>query len=268
MLYYVKDKLNNYSILTAALRKAKSKADSMANRKANSRAKHKAICQTTCQTICLVICMAACYILSGCAEEAANISIPESDIDSQENTIVLIHADDRTGSGVIFQADHEYITIITAAHLIGDTGSVRLTFADGSVCESNNLISSEIADLSFIRVPLQALSKSDEGIRRAAVSKESFDALMVEDKLTVIGYKNGEELCTYIGDILDTWIYMEDFEQYMIWAELVVWPGMSGGGVFDEKGYLAGLLCGSDNNIEAAILPLSLILSEYSRLYG
>ena len=38
---------------------------------------------------------------------------------------------------------------------------------------------------------------------------------------------------------------MEDFEQYMMFLRVNAYEGMSGGGVFDERGYLRGIFCGA-----------------------
>jgi S1-C subfamily serine protease len=53
---------------------------------------------------------------------------------------------------------------------------------------------------------------------------------------------------------------MEDYGQYMIWADAEVRPGMSGGGLLDQEGRLIGILSGGSQDGELAAVPLSLIL--------
>ena len=39
--------------------------------------------------------------------------------------------------------------------------------------------------------------------------------------------------------------------------------GMSGGGVFDQRGHFIGILCGGNADGELAVLPLSIIEARY-----
>ena len=68
------------------------------------------------------------------------------------------------------------------------------------------------------------------------------------------------ELIRYDGDILEPWIYMEDYGQYMIWAQAEIRPGMSGGALFDDGGYFIGILSGGNGDGELSAVPLSLII--------
>jgi S1-C subfamily serine protease len=56
---------------------------------------------------------------------------------------------------------------------------------------------------------------------------------------------------------------MEDYGQYMIWADVQIHAGMSGGGLFDSEGYLVGILSGGSDDGQTAAVPYSLILSEF-----
>lgn len=95
--------------------------------------------------------------------------------------------------------------------------------------------------------------------------KQRSDSLTTGDMLTIIASVSEpggeEENCI----LLNNWIYIEDFDQYMMLAALQeetdkgALPGMSGAGVFDEEGYFAGILCGVDDTGTLAVLPYSLI---------
>ena len=65
------------------------------------------------------------------------------------------------------------------------------------------------------------------------------------------------------GTLTYTWVYLEDFGLNMMVAELPAKSGMSGCGIFSAQGNFLGILCGVSAEGEAAILPLSVIESEW-----
>ena len=65
------------------------------------------------------------------------------------------------------------------------------------------------------------------------------------------------------GTLTYTWVYLEDFGLNMMVAELPAKSGMSGCGIFSAQGDFLGILCGVSAEGEAAILPLSVIESEW-----
>lgn len=206
-------------------------------------------------------------------------------------TAVQLNAGSLLGSGVIFSLDENEMVIVTAAHVAADAGEVSIRFSDGSYAESSDIWKSDAADVAFISLPAGKLPKEaiEDGIRQVSpqedvedgfqeelpagnqemcavtVDKESFDSLKNGDGIVVMGSADGTGANAYEGNILETWIYMEDFEQYMILARTYAFPGMSGGGIFDLQGYFIGILCGGNEENDIAVLPLSIILSEYMK---
>lgn len=81
------------------------------------------------------------------------------------------------------------------------------------------------------------------------------------DPAILISSVNGVAKEAYEGIILEPWIYVEDFQCDMLLLKLDAEPGMSGGGVFTEQGYFLGILCGIDEDGEAAVLPAQMILN-------
>ena len=81
------------------------------------------------------------------------------------------------------------------------------------------------------------------------------------------GFAADGELLEIPGTLIYSWIYAEDFSQYMMLVDGESFPGMSGGGVFDEDGNFLGILCGVNDAGESAAVPLSIILAEYMQVY-
>lgn len=208
--------------------------------------------------------------------------------------MVQISTDKVTGSGCIWSMNEEKTVIVTAGHVLEGAEEVQLTFIDGtdvnsaeedvksaaggikSVVENAKSAAGENAwqwkvaeycDLGWIILSTELISPDTRAACcYVATDKEIFDAMKAEDIILVMGSLRGTAESAYEGKLIDPWIYMEDYAQYMMLG--VDWqgidqPGMSGSGVFNSQGYLIGVLSGADEKGNLAIVPLSLILSEW-----
>lgn len=181
--------------------------------------------------------------------------------------MVRIQAGRLTGSGVILAMDEKETVIVTAAHVLEEENRASVTFVDGFEAEGGDVFLSETADAAFIRLDTGMLQGAGrEDYRYAAVDKLSFDALKTGDIIVVMGSAGGVGADAYEGELLEPWIFLEDFNQYMMLGRTYAFSGMSGGGIFDAKGYFIGILCGGNEKNEIAVLPWSVINTEYERL--
>ena len=240
--------------------------------------------------VCLVL------TLTGCKKTGAEGNMPESSLEEEagsaaiepeipltlENpeevniagmlqeilagTAVQLNAGSVFGSGVVLVLNEEEAVIVTARHVVEQSDEVSILFSDGSSVQSTDIRKSDCADAAFIRVSTAGLGEDAiNACRQVIVNKEEFDALAEDGGIVVMGSVDGTASNAYEGILLNPWVYMEDFEQYMMLARTWAFPGMSGGGVFDQKGYFIGILCGGNDENEIAVLPLSIILSEYEK---
>lgn len=188
--------------------------------------------------------------------------------DAAKGVIVQIHMNQVGGSGVIWQVEEEQLVIVTAAHVLAEnSGQVQITFADGYEVESSEYIIEASADIAFVyvpvgNIPLEHLSE----YYLANVDKNKYDEIASGDIVIACGSVSEPGGEAYEGTLIENWIWVEDFNQYMMLAKLVADAGMSGGGVFDEEGYFLGIICGINEEGEAAILPLAIIESTYQGL--
>lgn len=184
--------------------------------------------------------------------------------------MVRIQAGDMLGSGVIYELREDAAVVLTAAHVVEDADSaVLVTFCDGGAAEGGTVLCSELADLAVVKVDLEGIPEENRaGYFCVTTDKESFDGLQAGDGCIAMGCRTAAASEAYQGIVLDNWIYMEDYGQYMIWVQAEGRAGMSGGGLFDLQGHFLGILSGKSDDGELAAVPLSLILTELDNFDG
>jgi hypothetical protein len=143
-------------------------------------------------------------------------------------------------------------------------GEVVQVYLGGEWRSCTDVWRSGDADLGFLWVKLTGeADKGSSEIVAASIDKHKFDLIAEGDAVIVRGYEEGSIFREQAGVIQNPWIFTEDFHQYMLWGTAEVYPGMSGGGVFNEEGYLLGILCGNNEEGDIAVLPLSIIQAQY-----
>ena len=195
------------------------------------------------------------------------------------NVCVQVRAGNLKGSGVIIASDRKYVWIATAGHVLerlNPEESIKITFTDGFEMETSayqRLETQDIAVLKVLRAGMVEKTKpvysetelptEDHGqyYRVALVSQDAFDAAKSGDLIIAMGSKSGAGEEAYAGTISRDYVYLEDFGAYMMVAEVVATPGMSGGGLFDAKGRLLGIICGVSEEGEVAVSSIMSLLT-------
>ena len=182
----------------------------------------------------------------------------------QENCggmMVQLTAGQYMGSGVICGEEEDCLVIVTAAHVLADAADgVQVTFVDDRTVDTVDFSISEQRDLAVVRVPLKEIPGDRLGkYLTANLDKSSYEQLRAQEPCIVMGCKSGVAEEAYEGVVLDPWIYMEDYGQHMIWVSAYGKSGMSGGGLFDRRGHLLGILSGRNEDDEWAVVPLALV---------
>lgn len=175
--------------------------------------------------------------------------------------MVQIGAGSRLGSGVIYGEEQGKLLILTAAHVLEEAeDGLWVTFSDGLSLVCSDFICYDLADLGLLRVLAAELQPENlEQYTKVISDQESFDAVRPGDGCIVMGSRTGVAAEAYEGTVLDGWVFLEDYSQYMMWVKAEVQPGMSGGGLFDSRGHFLGILSGGSADGELAAVPLSLI---------
>ena len=174
---------------------------------------------------------------------------------------VGIQTGERQGSGVIYDEEENRILIATAGHVLADdTGEARVTFPDGTQVAATGVETVDSCDLAFLWVDKAELSEEAWKVcLPVQTDREVFDALKEYDDVWMYGGESGLPVYAFV---VDPWIYVEDFDQYMLLLQGLIAPGMSGGGAFTEDGVFVGILCGGDEEGKVAVVPYSMIETE------
>lgn len=173
--------------------------------------------------------------------------------------MVQLTAGDLSGSGVIFRTEENDLLIITAAHVLEQMQDiVKVTFCDGYEAECKDPAVSAQADVAVLRLPMDQIPEESLAKYCRANPAQAGPDISEQDRgCIVMGCTDGVAQDAYEGVILDPWIYMEDYGQYMIWVRAGGKAGMSGGGLFDRQGHYLGVLSGMSEDGEWAVVPLS-----------
>ena len=176
-------------------------------------------------------------------------------------SIVRIQAGDLQGSGVIYDEDGNTLLIATAGHVLArDTGELQVTFPDGAQVTASGAKTANSCDLAFLWVDKAELPEAAwEACLPVQTDRDVFDALKEYDDVWMYGGESGEPVYAFV---VEPWIYVEDFDQYMLLLQGLMVPGMSGGGAFTEDGVFVGILCGGDEEGKVAVVPYSMIETE------
>lgn len=181
--------------------------------------------------------------------------------------VVRIETNCLIGSGIIWKMEENTMTIITAAHVLSGAGQMQIKFADGISIDSDaegwEWVCSDTVDVAFIKVSMSEIPKETlASCRYACVDKEVYGSMSSDDRILVMGSSDDVAANAYEGSLKEAWIYLEDYGQHMMLGRTYAEPGMSGGGVFDSRGYFLGILSGADENGNLAIVPLNLIWAQ------
>jgi len=138
-----------------------------------------------------------------------------------------------TGSGVVIDSG-----ILTAAHVIRNCDNFKIYFRDGTIYDSNEYYISDYIDCGIIKINDKNLVSAHFG---------DSDNLKIGDEIYIVGCPFGYEMAwTLTKGIISGLNRDIDFfgEGLLLQGDAASWPGNSGGGVFDSKGSLIGILVG------------------------
>ena len=212
----------------------------------------------------------------------------EAAYENIKDCIVQLRMRSAYGSGVIWEITPEQIIIVTNKHVLDywedEISYVR--FPQGYFTGAEILAISEEYDIGFLAVSNTEFDYRElEQIRYAHHDAELYQTLCSGDDMFCVGAADvvddkententpeyslnwrDQAVIFYQGSVADTWRYIEEFEEYMLYCYGHAREGMSGGGSFDGKGNLIGIISGATMNGETASIPLPIIIEAYEEI--
>lgn len=167
-----------------------------------------------------------------CTESVVNITV-EREVKSYTGGSSVKQTTTGHGTGVIIRADGY---IVTCHHVIEDAKTIKVTFDDNTEMDGSLVGQDERFDLAVIKVDGQDL--------QAAALGDS-NAIRAGDGVVVIGNPLGEFGSSVSAGVLSAptrEITIEGVPLRLMQTDAAVNPGNSGGGLFDMRGELVGIV--------------------------
>ncbi len=213
-------------------------------------------------------------------QSGMDVSDPVGELTS---SAVLIESGDLLGFGSIWEIADDTVTVITALHVIADQGDISVIFPDGAMLQAEVLERDPSKDYCFLKVVTggdEARSQGKEvpsngsaaqGKDHGLTSISPADSLPRAGQTVFMALPFSSESDTignvglmpaslpdsvYVGTVINPRVYSQDFGMDVILCSIGVVEGMSGGGLFDEKGEYLGLLLGGNGDSAGVFLPV------------
>lgn len=212
------------------------------------------------------------FTMPECRTEAADSLYAEA-----SKCVVRIVMGQYAGSGVIWRMEEEGMVIVANKHLLKEAAYGSVTFANGIALQAEILYFSPEYDLGFLFIPREELTsellRDCYEVRRAQELSEQAGEYIEGRNIIQIASSQQAAADCYVGAVKGL-SFVPEFQAFMLETECFSKAGMSGGGVFDEKGYFIGMIAGGDVKVDASVreaeitysIPTWQIEEEYQKL--
>ena len=187
--------------------------------------------------------------------------------------VVRIEMGQYAGSGLIWRMEEKGMVIAANKHLLCEAAYGTVTFVNGVALRAEILGYSQEYDLGFLWI--------ERGELTWEMLRDYYEVRLIEEvteeieKQNIIQIASSQQAAAdcYEG-VINGKIFVPEFQTFMLETACFSKAGMSGGGVFDEHGYLLGMIAGgeaaeNDSQRVAEItysIPAEQIEFEYQRI--
>ncbi len=218
----------------------------------------------------------------------------EKAYENVKNCVVELHMGNAYGSGVIWEITPEAIVIATNKHVLDfwEEEESYIIFAQGYSAQAKLIGVSDRYDVGFVQVDCGKVgdvapdygsldnATSDCGsldddaldygklitLRQVSKEKEAYEQLQADDAIFYVGAGREETEGFFLGSVGEKQCYIPEFGEEMIYGYGYARSGMSGGGTFDAKGRLVGMISGGTKESETASVPLCAMWEAYESI--
>lgn len=189
-----------------------------------------------------------------------------------KNSVVLLDMGTAYGSGVIYRMTADAVIIATNRHVLeywDDTAGV-VRFPQGYFVDAAVLGNASESDVGFLRVENGDLGYETLMTLRSVCPDEApFDDGEGQIEGFCVGADHRKQEPVFHEAVLEREErYIELFQSDMLYGHGFAREGMSGGGIFDSRGRLLGLLAGGTYQNEIAGVSVGRVAAAYRDIVG
>lgn len=184
--------------------------------------------------------------------------------------VVRIQMGNAHGSGIIWELSPERVMIATNRHVLEywEEEDSYIHFPQGYDTDADVMGVSELYDVGFLAVDNRQFTYEElKELQSVRKDEQVYERLRQGEEMFSVDSASGTEKAHYYeATVEDTWRYIEDFEAYMLYGHGYAKTGMSGGGIFDGRGYLIAMTTGGTLQNEIAGVPLPQLTEAYEEV--
>ena len=204
--------------------------------------------------------------LSSCGTQKVNNAKPLSDeelIEYVRPSVIMVTVGTKHASGVIVSIDDDYITMLTAGHLMEGYDQGIVTFYTDDVGFADVEYISQNPDICIMRIAREYLDyRLVKELKASGIDEKAYEELKTDDTVYLCGSAINVGTNATKGTVGSPDFYVADFDEWMIYLYADVMAGMSGCPVFDANGDLVGILCAGTGSGEAVCVKLPDIIDK------
>lgn len=175
------------------------------------------------------------------------------------------------GSGIIVGESSKELYIVSNYHVISGSGSISITFIDGTSADAQIKGTDENIDIAVLEVPLSEISSSTKSSIKIAVLGNSESLVVGEPAIAIgnaLGY--GQSVTAGVISALNRKITVNNVTNVLIQTDAAINPGNSGGALLNIKGEVIGInqlkFASSDVEGMGYAIPISTVIPVINRL--
>lgn len=179
------------------------------------------------------------------------------------------------GSGLIWRFEEEGMVLVSNRHLLREAAYGTVTFINGDELQAEVLGFSQAYDIGFLFISREALTS--DVLRECyqvrlyeSLSENMHSGILADIQVAQIGSAQGVAADRSKGQLIGK-EYVPEFQNDMLVTKCYARAGMSGGGVYDEKGRLLGMIAGGDvdnyNMVRDSQITYSISVEDIEEVY-
>lgn len=196
----------------------------------------------------------------------------EKAYENVKTCVVRIQMGNAHGSGIVWKMTPEKVVIVTNSHVLDywDAAESYVYFPQGYYMDAQTAGVADRFDIGFLTIDNGQFTYDElMQLQCARIDKEVYERLARESTIFCVDSGSEREEASFYEIVVEhPRVYIDYFNEYMLYGHGFVKPGMSGGGAFDGRGYLVGMTTGGTQNNDAAFVPLTDIIQAYEEIMG